>query len=72
VDLFEEWGYWDPWDVSVPDGPFPYEPSRHGPDGPVPAHEEFIYLFEYCGSPFRNSTGADFIDCDVLLDPGQW
>ncbi len=72
VDLYEDWAYWDPWDGSVPDGPFPYEPSRNGPDGLVPPHEEFLYLFEYCQSPFRNDAGAEFIDCDVLLDPTQW
>jgi len=72
VDHHLAWGYWDPWDESVPNGAFPYRSGRWG--GPVAAvhDDEMIFILEYCYSPFRNPSTAALVDCDVVADPSQW
>ena len=73
ADHYEAWGYWDLWDPSVPDGTLnDYKPSRSGPLGTVVRPTELAYLIEYCYSPFRNETGAELVDCDIVADPSRW
>ncbi len=73
VDWYDDWGYYDPWDPSVPDGTFPQRPSRDiAPDNKTVRWEELIFLLEYCGSPFRNPTSAEVVDCETVLDPALW
>lgn len=74
---YEAWPLWDLWDASVPDGQQPSEPPRSLAPGPggEPArlavqYPEIPYLLEYCGSPWR--SGADVVDCDIVLDPSRW
>ena len=51
--------YWDPWADSVADGEFRYVPSR----GTTVRPTEIAYVLEYCYSPFRSTSGAQFVDC---------
>lgn len=69
--------YWDLWDASVPDGEYSFRssapPSFHPPSGPeVLRAEDMASLVEYCGSPFRNPAGAQFVDCDIVLEVARW
>ena len=70
---------WDPWDASAPeDTPFPVLPDRNtynDQDEVAKTHvriTEILNPFEYCASPLRATTGAQFVDCDTLLNPGAW
>jgi len=72
VDHFAPWEYWDLWDESVPDGTYDYQPSRDGATGTAVRPEELAFILEYCWSPFRNPATAEFVDCDIVLDPTQW
>ena len=74
AEHFGAWTFWDPWDESIPDGPFNYKPNRDtGADTPqVVRDTELPYLLEYCASPWKNPNGARLVDCDVVLDPTRW
>jgi formylglycine-generating enzyme required for sulfatase activity len=72
ADHYAAWGYWDPWDDSVPDGAVPFHPGSWDDTGPVAAWDEFLYPLEYCYSPFRNPASAPVFDCDVIADPERW
>jgi hypothetical protein len=78
---YEGFAYWDPWDDSVPDGPFNYKPDRDGPanpdepDGDTIKHirlPEMGFILEYCFSPYKNPNGAPLLDCDIVADPAKW
>jgi len=61
----------------VPDGEYSFRssapPSFHPPSGPeVLRAEDMASLVEYCGSPFRNPAGVQFVDCDRVLDVARW
>ena len=68
VAHYRDFAYWDPWDASVPEGPFDYKPER----GVAVRPTELAYLLEYCYSPFRNPAGARLVDCDVVADQARW
>ena len=72
ADHYVTFPNWDLWSPSVPDGEVQYMPSRWSASGPVVDIEDMTFLLEYCYSPFRNPTGADLVDCDVIADPEQW
>jgi|GEM_PF-1243110 len=70
---------WDIWDASVPeDTPYPVLPERRafGEDGEVVKTyvrpTEILNPFEYCASPLRAKDGAQFVDCDLLMNPQAW
>ena len=69
-------GCWDLWDAAVPEGTYDYKPSRDDPDQAAEKKyvrpEELTYLLQYCASPWRNATGVDVVDCDIVLDPSRW
>ena len=82
ADWYREWPHWDPW-TSLAEGEYVsnYKPIRDkqvddGEGGTEPyAHirsVEMGYVFEYCASPLRASTGIEILDCDIVADPGQW
>ncbi|MBN2493819.1 MAG: hypothetical protein JXR96_04440 [Deltaproteobacteria bacterium] len=72
VDHYAPWELWDLWDPAVPDGTYDYRPSRDGAERTVVRPTELAYLIEYCQSPWRNPTGAELIDCQIVLDPARW
>jgi formylglycine-generating enzyme required for sulfatase activity len=70
---YETWPYWDLWAASVPDGQVPYRPSSDAGGGKhVVRWTEMAYFLEYCYSPFKNASGAEIVDCEVILDPSLW
>ena len=73
VEAFGAFERWDLWSEDVPDGNYPanggFRPQR--PDGGVDI-ESVALIFEYCASPFRNPTGAKFVDCDIVKNPSRW
>jgi len=73
VEAFETFERWDLWSEDVPDGRYSsrggFRPTR--PDGGV-GIASVALIFEYCASPFKNPTGARFIDCDIVKDPSSW
>ncbi|MBM4394335.1 MAG: hypothetical protein FJ087_01440 [Deltaproteobacteria bacterium] len=73
VSAYETFPNWDLWSAAVPDGTYSWRDGFH------PAHRpdalrasDLATVIEYCFSPFRNASGARFIDCDVVLDPSRW
>jgi formylglycine-generating enzyme required for sulfatase activity len=72
AENYAEWDKWDMWDASVPDGTHAFQPGRDGSYGRAVRVEELTFLMEYCYSPFKNSDGADLVDCDIVLDPSRW
>jgi len=63
---------WDPWDPALPEGEsYPVLPDRNEVDAGgavLRSHvriTEILDPFEYCASPLRASSGAQFVDCDV-------
>ncbi|MBM4387584.1 MAG: hypothetical protein FJ088_07580, partial [Deltaproteobacteria bacterium] len=73
ADAYKVWERWDLWDESVPDGIYNhgtgYRPSDEGHFVNI---EDIAFLLEYCFSPFKNTDGVKFVDCDVVKDPGKW
>jgi hypothetical protein len=67
------WPRWDLWDESVPDGEYDggsgFRPSDSYEGIPV---ESIALLLEYCNSPFKNSEGARFVDCEAMADVTRW
>jgi len=70
---------WDPWAPQAAGlGPFPLLPDRSERDTEGTVLRSFVRpteilnLFEYCASPLRSATGAQFVDCEVLMDPARW
>jgi hypothetical protein len=67
---YADYPRWNMWDPSVEDGTYSFRRNgfhpQAGPD--VMRSEDIASLFEYCGSPFKNPAGAQFIDCDKLRD----
>ena len=73
IEHFNEWAYWDLWDESVPNGSVQIKPSNTmSPEKTVVRETEMAYLIDYCYSPFRNTAGADLVDCNVILNPDLW
>lgn len=72
VDWYQTFPNFDLWSPSVPNGELSYYPSRWSPSGPVVDFEDMIYFIEYCYSPFRNKSGAEVVNCDIVADPEQW
>jgi hypothetical protein len=77
VDRYAEWPYWDPWDVSVPDGELGgYRPgSCQGAGETLECWwnvEDMAQIYEHCWSPVVNPTGAKWVDCDIVRDPMKW
>jgi len=73
AEHYGDFAYWDLWDGAIPDGDYEYLPDRYEYDGDAAtdAHvriTEIIDLYEYCYSPLKDAAGAQFIDCDALLD----
>jgi hypothetical protein len=67
LDSLNTWPHWNLWDKAVPDGEYEYKPLL-----PIIGVEQMGYLLEYCFSPFRNSSGAPCVDCDIIRDPSRW
>ena len=73
VERYETFPNWDLWDDSVPDGVYDFRQGFHPKHGPDAIRiEEMGFILEYCWSPFRNKSGVQFVDCDVVADPAQW
>ncbi len=72
VDFYAPWPNWDLWDSSIPDGDYEYKPSRNDGTRQYIRPEELTYLIEYCASPWKNATGVDVVNCDIVLDPSRW
>jgi hypothetical protein len=77
VDIYRDWPYWDPWAESVPDGELgAYRPGNCGTTEGVQECwwrvEDMAQIFETCWSPFRNSSGASYVDCDIVRNPSTW
>ncbi len=66
-DFLWAWTDWDLW--ALEDGTYSVRPSD---DDDAVDVEAFAILMEYCNSPFKNSAGAQFVDCSVLADPTTW
>ncbi|NOZ86732.1 MAG: hypothetical protein GXP49_10770 [Deltaproteobacteria bacterium] len=67
VDAYLDFPNWDLWDESVPDGTYDFR------SGFRPAHvpdafriEDIAYILEYCWSPFKDTKGAVFVDCNQV------
>ena len=73
MDHYLTWPYWDLWDASVPDGEVPIRPSSYiSEEKDTVRSTEMAYFIEYCSSPFRNETGKQVVNCDVVLNPVLW
>jgi len=78
ADHYEPWDGWDLWSEDLPDGEYDVYPLRaSGTEGEPDAKThiwipEMDNLFEYCASPLRAKTGAQFIDCDIFSNPSEW
>ena len=73
VEELTDWPNWDLWSPDVPDGEYPAGNGMRPPSSDEGLPRDAIALFlEYCNSPFRNSDGAKFIDCDIVADPEKW
>jgi len=73
IDPLLEWPRWDLWDDSVPDGSYDhrsgYRPSYTDDEVRI---EDIAWLLHYCYSPFQNPAGAQFVDCEMVLDVSAW
>lgn len=67
---YATWPNWDPWDDSVPDGVLADKPPRGDGETDVVRPSELAWILEVCASPWGQT--ADWIDCDVVLDPSRW
>ena len=76
IKEFKNWGYWDLWDISIPEGKQPYRPGHAKTVEEENIHwvriEDMALLFEYCWSPFKNEAGVKFVDCEIISDPSRW
>ena len=72
ADHYSAFPNWDLWDSSVPDGPINYVPSGGGGTQTAVRLPEMVFPIEYCNSPFRNESGAQLVDCDIVGDPSRW
>jgi len=63
------WPNWDLWAESVPDGEYGLRPGS-SPEG-IPVEAVTMFL-EYCNSPFKNPSGAAFVDCGIVRDVSKW
>ncbi len=72
VDHYGVWSNWDLWSPSVPDGQVAWQPDRNGDPYRFVDITEMIYPLEYCTSPWRPSSGAALLDCEIVLDPSRW
>ncbi len=77
IDRMSAWPYWDPWASTVPDGELgSYRPADCTGSGDTLdcwfGVEDLAMVFHTCFSPFRNSSGASWVDCSVVRDPLQW
>ncbi|MBP7125133.1 hypothetical protein KBD49_02060 [Myxococcota bacterium] len=71
IDELSSWPYWDPWAPSVPDGDLgSYRPPSCRGEGDAQecwfGVEDLAQVFETCWSPFRNPSGAVWVDCDLV------
>jgi hypothetical protein len=79
ADHYREWEHWEPWS-SLEDGEElrSYKPVRNlvnadGSRGYTYVRAvEMPYVFEYCASPYRDTEGVQFIDCEIVADPTLW
>lgn len=70
---FEAFPNWDLWSASVPDGTYDFREGFHPKHVPEAIRvEEIALMMEYCGSPFRNPAGAQFVDCAKVADKAGW
>ncbi len=73
VEHYNKFKLWDLWDSSVSDGEYEYIPDRNDYEAEDNVSKtyvripEIVNLYEYCASPWKNTTGVEFIDCDKLL-----
>jgi hypothetical protein len=72
ADHYLQYAHWDLWHAAVPDGEYRYIPSRDAADTKHVRLPEMSYLLQYCWSPWRNPTGVELVDCEVVLDPARW
>ncbi len=73
ADHYAAWSGWDPWDASVPDGAYEWQPPRSDAAGVFYVEpEEIAFLVEYCQSAWKNPAGVELVDCGVVLDPSRW
>lgn len=73
IDEYENWGQWNLWDESIPDGTYDKAPSSSKRD----LNDEkvswirvnnLIAFLEYCWSPFKNPDGLAPVDCDLIKE----
>ncbi|MBZ0271716.1 formylglycine-generating enzyme family protein [bacterium] len=72
ADFYGAWPYHDLWDESVGDGVYPFEPTRNDGEDRAVRFPEMAFILQYCASPFINTAGQPFVNCDIVLDPSQW
>ena len=70
AEYFAAWPNWDLW--ALPDGTHVVDPPRGAPEGVFIRIDEMAFLLHYCASPWRNPNSAEFVDCDIVNDPGAW
>lgn len=76
VEEFKNWPNYDLWDEAIPQGRQSYRPGhvKYENDERIDwmRIEDMALVMEYCWSPFKNTAGRNFIDCDIVRDPQQW
>jgi hypothetical protein len=66
---FENWPNWDLWAQTVSDGVVQARPPASAGGIDIEGLATFL---EYCNSPFKNSDGVAFVDCEIVKDMTKW
>jgi len=76
IEEFKNWPNYDLWSDSIGEGKQSYRPGHVKTVDEERIDwvriEDMALLMEYCWSPFKNTAGVRFIDCDIVRDPSQW